>query len=746
MLRDKQFHIRYSTGKADTPFNFFELALSNSVKFEIGLGYFSSASFNVLSVGFARFINSGGTIKMYINQYLTEEDYELLLKHDEESYFNERLINSYDKLRQTFSIRDTHFFECLSFLIQNERIQIKIVIPKGGGLAHEKFGIFTDGNGDQVAFTGSMNLTAAALMHNYETIECACSWKGDDSKERVQVSQDDFYTVWNGQDKNISVYEAKEFAKKIVKDYPIGDIKLLIQNEKKIIKQLELEDKISSTYLLVQNKEPHFPLKYPDGPREYQKEAYHAWVKNDKQGIFAMATGTGKTITSLNCVLEEYKEDDFYQILILVPTIALVDQWQEEVSLFNFRNIISVYSGNPKWRQELVRLKNNIVNGLEKNFVLLSTYQSFLHQDFQKLLSQFPESVILLADEAHNIGATSVKRAFGQLKMKRRIALSATPSRVYDEEGTEELERFFNDQPPYVYSYSMKEAIDNGVLMKYRYYPRIVYLNNDEMEDYASITAQLVRMYNSETQSFSDPEKAARLLLIRKRILHKAADKIRVYKQIINEIGGDQLKYCFVYVPEGGKMFDSDEARLHSTIDFDDSSDDSTIYEESFIQKMLDVTKEQFPKITCNTYTGSNTKKEREIIFKDFENGFINVLFAMKCLDEGVDVPRAEYGIFASSTGNPRQFIQRRGRLLRRHEDKTFAHVYDMIVVPNFKAEVYSDEHWKMERNLVKNELKRVAEFASLSSNYFSDVESILKEVTEYYEISLSSLVLNINH
>ena len=273
-----------------------------------------------------------------------------------------------------------------------------------------------------------------------------------------------------------------------------------------------------------------------------------------------------------------------------------------------------------------------------------------------------------------------------------------------------------------------------------------MHLNDDEMDDYASITQQLVRMYNSQTQSFSDPEKAARLLLIRKRILHKAEDKIRVYKQIIREIGEDQLKYCFVYVPEGGKMFDSDEARLHSTLDFDDSSDDTTVYEESFIQKMLDVTKEQFPKVTCNTYTGSNTKREREVILKDFEDGFINVLFAMKCLDEGVDVPRAEYGIFASSTGNPRQFIQRRGRLLRRHKDKTFAHIYDMIVVPNFKAEGYSEEYWKMERSLVKNELKRVAEFASLSSNYFLDVEPILQEVTEYYEIALSNLILNINH
>ena len=163
-------------------------------------------------------------------------------------------------------------------------------------------------------------------------------------------------------------------------------------------------------------------------------------------------------------------------------------------------------------------------------------------------------------------------------------------------------------------------------------------------------------------------QKAKKLLMIRKRILHKADDKMRVFKEIIKEIGQDKLKYCFVYVPEGKKMFDSDDAVLYSNSENDNEVD---YYEESIIKRMLDATKEIFPNTTCNTYTGQNSKAERKTILRGFENGQIDVLFAMKCLDEGVDVPRAEYGIFASSTGNPRQFIQRRGRLLRRHPDKT---------------------------------------------------------------------------
>ena len=743
LLRDKKIHNRYSTGKTETPFNFFELAFSNSLEFEIGLGYFSSASLNVLSVGFARFISNGGTMKMYINQYLSEKDYELLL-NDKEVFFDEQLLKSYEILKQTFSHRDQHFFECLSYLIQSKRINLRVAIPRGGGIAHEKFGIFTDRNSDKVSFTGSMNLTASAFLSNLETIECTCSWKGNDSRERVEENQKDFYSIWNGNNERVLVIEAKEFARKVVRDYPKNDIKLLIKQEEKIIRDLRLENKLTSVYFSNQNKEPHFPLKYPMGPREYQEDAYNEWVDNGKQGVFAMATGTGKTITSLNCALEEYQTDGFYQILILVPTIALVDQWKEEVISFNFSNIILVYSGNPRWEEQIVRLKNNVKRGLEKDFVILSTYQSFLHKNFLKIINQFPESIILIADEAHNIGATSVRKAFRKLGMTRKIALSATPSRIYDKEGTEEIEKFFSDQPPYVYSYSMKQAIERGDLVQYCYYPRIVYLNDQEMKEYVRITEQLMRLYDAQNQSYKDVDRAKKILLMRKRILHKATDKIRVYKEIINEIGEERLKYCFVYVPEGGGVFELEEMSDYSITDSETSSY-VTDYEESFIQKMLDVTKERFPKITCNTYTSSNTKKEREAILKGFENGVINVLFAMKCLDEGIDVPRAKYGVFASSSGNPRQFIQRRGRLLRKHEDKTFAYIYDMIVVPNFKNLAYSSKYWKMERNLVFNEFRRVAEFSYLANNYHTDIKPALSEEIILYDIALSELILNIN-
>jgi len=723
MLKNKDFKYRYSTGRKDIPIDFCELALSNSTKLDLGLGYFSSACFNVLSVGFAHFISNGGNMRLYINQHLTEDDYNLL-QNNHIVDFEEYILQSFYSLKATLSKRNEHFFKCLSYLIQNKRIEIKIVVPKDGGIAHEKFGVFTDENNDKVAFTGSMNLTAAALVKNIETIECTCSWKSEDNRERIDISEQDFAEIWTGANESVLVFSAKKFCQEIVKTYPKVDSDELLLQEKEIIKKLSNKSTDETEFVPTKKiiREPHFPDKYPDGARPYQIQAYEAWVKNGKQGIFAMATGTGKTITSLNCALQEYQTDRVYQLLILVPTIALVEQWIDEIGLFDFKNIIEVYSENSQWRRQIVSLKNKIQRGSNENFVIVSTYQSFTNDDFQQILPKLPDTMLLIADEAHNIGSENVRVAFRKMKIKKRIALSATPNRIYDQEGTAELESFFNDKPPYVYSFPMSQAIKEGRLMEYCYYPKMAYLNESEMEKYAEYTKKLMNLFDGETGKFKNEEEATKLLMLRKQVLHKAEDKMRVLREIITEIGQNKLKYCFVYVPEG----------------YSDNEN------ESILQKMLDTIKEVFPKTTCNTYTGNNSKKERSAILSGFENGDIDVLLAMKCLDEGVDVPRAEYGIFASSTGNPRQFIQRRGRLLRKHPDKTFAYTYDMIVVPNFKSSHYSNDFFTMERSLVRGEFARVAYFADLATNTHSAKEE-LQNLADYYELNLSELIFNIN-
>lgn len=722
-LKSQTFELRYSTKREHKPTEFFIKAFSNSYRLDLGLGYFSSACFNVLAPGVAHFVKNGGRMRMYINPQLTEEDYNLL-KNGCAKEFEQRLLQSYESLLQVFSRRDKLFFQCLSYLISRKRIEVKMAVLNEGGIAHEKFGIFADTEGNEVVFNGSMNLTVAGLTRNIESIDCTCSWHEGDALKRIVYYHEDFEHIWNEEDPDVTVIPADEFCQRVVKTYPVDTVDELIQFEKEVLK--ELQDEQASS---IDANTPHFPSKYPTGAFPYQVDAYRNWVARGKKGVFAMATGTGKTIASLNCALEEYYLDDYYRLLILVPSLALVEQWVDEAKNFNFRNVICVSSENSCWKSLLVSLANKLRYGRAVNYVIISTYQSFVMQDFQVLLLKLAQGTILIADEAHNIGSESVRVVFRTLPIDRRIALSATPKRIYDEEGTQEIESFFNDIYPYTYNFTMRRAIREERLMPYFYYPRLAYLNEDEMEKYARITRQLVQMYSSEKKIFSNPERAKQLLMTRKNILHKAADKMNVFRSILQEIGEEKLKYCFVYSAAG--------CRTRS-----DERNDEQI-DEYILKEMQRVLKETYPSVTCNSYTGEDGKEIRKQKLDAFAAGKLDVLFAKNCLDEGVDVPRAEYGIFTSSTGNPRQFIQRRGRLLRRHPDKQFAFIYDIIVAPNFHSPYYDKKFWNIEKNLVEGEMRRVANFASLTTIYYTGAMDALEDLIQFYEIDLNGMVLN---
>ena len=728
MLADKTFQHIYSKSDAHRPIEFCLQALCNSVRLDLGLGYFSSASFNVLSLGMAHFIANNGRMNLYINKYISMDDY-ALLKGEYDEKFDEELVKSFTHLKNTFDQRDEHFFKCLAYLITTNRVNVKIVVLTDGGLPHEKYGIFTDENGNKIHFTGSMNLTASAILGNLETVECTCSWKGDDSREKVDYLEQHFHKVWNGESEGVKIYDAKLFCTEIMTSYPNQDPENLLLKELEFLATYNTPIKSSS------HDVPHFPTKYKDGARPYQEEAYQAWVRNGKQGIFAMATGTGKTVTSLNCALHEYNEDKFYNLLILVPSLDLVSQWQEELKGFNFRKSINVSSLNSSWRKELMDISQKIKRKKTVNYAIVSTYDSFANKDFQYLLPALSENMILIADEAHNIGGKSVKECFRNLTVKRRIALSATPERIYDEEGSKDIASFFNDNYPYVYSFPMSKAISEGRLCKYYYYPKLAYLNDDEMELYSYLTKKLALLWDSEKKRFKDKQEAEKLLMNRKRIIHKCDDKLRVFRDIISEIGAHDLRYTFVYAPQGKyeRMGIDDEVSLTE-------EDDMT-----FIQKLLDETKSLYPQKRCNTFTGKDSKDKRSVLLKSFSDGSLDILFAMKCLDEGVDVPRAERGIFTSSTGNPREFIQRRGRLLRNHPDKMFSYIYDIVVIP---ATINREDSFgRMECNLVKSELKRVAYFAELSMNSHANngAFEVLNDIAHHFGIVWSDLLEDIS-
>ena len=316
------------------------------------------------------------------------------------------------------------------------------------------------------------------------------------------------------------------------------------------------------------------------------------------------------------------------------------------------------------------------------------------------------------------MGANNIKSKIQKLAVKKKIGLSATPKRVYDQEGTDAIDKFFNDRPPYTYSFGMERALGEGFLTEYKYFPLLVELTDEEFEEYTIISKKLLKFFDFENGKFKDDPIVEILLLRRKNIVHKAHNKILLFSSIIRELkntGKD--KYVFAYIPEGyTEGADGDSVRI--------------------LNEYLRRVNEDFPDVKMNSYTSSD--QDLNEILRGFEEGKIEVLFAMKMLDEGVDVPRAEVGIFASSTGNPRQFIQRRGRLLRKHKDKTYATIYDMVVIP--KKENNNNELFNIERNLVKNELTRVAYFASLSMNFYDSKEALIN-ISRKYNLDLDTII-----
>ena len=615
-------------------------------------------------------------------------------------------------------------------------------------MSHTKSGVFYDGE-NKVAFDGSCNFSKTALIDNIESLTAACDWDGEIGKAKVEIVEADFEDTFEGNNDSVQYLNATAIKTSITSTFTNVDLITLLQHEEELIiseldnvsdavRKVLLPAKENVAKIITAIKEeqsrellPCFP--YSSGPREYQQIAFENWKNNGQKGLFAMATGTGKTITSLNCLLEIYKRLGYYKAIILVPTITLVNQWEIECRKFHFNKIIKVCSNNKGWREEIGALK--AAESLSQDnkgvsFVVIATYASFARQSIFDELNSFQKNrVLLIADEAHNMGAGQIKKRLDQIKYGRRIGLSATPDRQYDISGNNAIKAFFNAEDKYTYEYGMKEAIDNGVLCKYYYYPHIVRLTGEEMNQYLDISIKIVKYITYHGNDIDKPDSALKkLLLARKRIIHKAEGKIAVFKKIIYDRLRESgcLKYTLVYVPEGNSP---------DTYDSDIFEDHEEIRDDELSNHLIDI----YTKIVLDTEDTMTVKKftsdstDREETLKQFADGDIQVLTSMKCLDEGVDVPRSEMAIFCSSTGNPRQFIQRRGRILRKHKDKDFAIIHDFVVVPNISS---TSDSYSLEQKLLKNELIRVKDFAQMSLNA-SDTQLALKEVMQYYKLNL---------
>lgn len=756
MLQDITYPntLEYSSDGKNLPIEFFLLAIPMCKRIDLKLGYFSTNAIRTLAYGFAQFIYNGGHLRIITNHYLSYKDKMLLADETEtanlieESEIKNIVENDIEGLAEILQKGDQHFFNCLKFLLKNNRLELIPVKLKPDNLAHYKQGLMDDGT-DQVYFNGSCNFTHNGLLENGETMWIARSWGEPSEKLRIQENINSIDCICKKIDTSFEYLSIDQITEVIFTRGKDKDLDDLVEDELSNINHLSKHPKLEKLFknytqafrqkvelekqrIIEENLKPRFP--YAQGARKYQQTAFENWKNNYQQGLFAMATGTGKTITSLNCLLEIYKKTGYYKALILVPTITLVNQWEAECKKFNFNSIVKINSRS-NWKNDFAAIltREHLFPTDQISYIVISTYASFSKPNIFAELNNLPAKTLLISDECHNMGSYSLLKLLPEVICKRRIGLSATPERQFDEEGNNKLFAFFRSEQGYTYEFPMKLAIngdkDNNidpVLCRYYYYPHIVALTDSEMSDYLKLSLKIAKYFNPKKGGFDKKDTIlTSLLLARKRIIHKAFNKVSAFSDIIKDQykRKGNLKYTLVYVPEGNDPNDYFETDVYSQKDETESDSEAVHLIEVFSKAVQDIDN----RTTVRKFvSGTN---EKDDILKLFASGEVDVLTSMKCLDEGVDVPRAELAIFCASTGNPRQFVQRRGRILRQHPNKQFAYIHDLVVIPEVNP---NSDSYDMERSMLKKELERVNNFASLAENSSHTIEVLLDTMNHY--------------
>jgi len=685
-FRDLDIKIKYDSDNSDILNEFYIPVLSRSVEYYRLSGFFSSTSLAVSAQGLEEFIKNNGKMKLVCSAILSKEDVEKIKEvYDSPAdLIAEKFLIDYDNISNIF-VKDN--LAALGFMIANGNLEIKIaILDESKGIFHSKTGILIDEDDNMLSFSGSDNETANGWKYNIEEFKVFKSWI---------TGQDDYFI----EDlHNFNQYWENLTVKSTVIDVPKAINNKLITLAPSTIDDIHIVNNIFEEEISeIVDSEPKDGFEL----RDYQKEAIDNWIDAGKRGIFEMATGTGKTFTSLGCLdvlKNEYSSNyDPLLVVIAMPTSHLVDQWEKDVLQFDFDVVVKAYSSNSSWKNDLPDLLLDLSIGELENVVILTTHATASSQIFRDMVKECGVDSLLIVDEVHGIGSKNQKLALEPF-YKYRLGVSATPERWMDDVGNEVISSFFGD---IVYQFTLSDAlirINPGTgktfLTPYEYYPIFVELTDEEFENYSYYSSIIVQLY-SKLKSNPNNKSEIKLqirnkLLARQKILNVAENKYIEFRKLFSELSdsNEEIKNLLVY--------------CHNT---------NQLTKVNQILNDFDIIKHKF--------TGSESISDRLLLLDQFSKGNINALVAMKCLDEGVDVPSAETAIIMASTSNPREYIQRRGRILRRHKGKDLAIIYDMIVtMSDRQIRRLSTYEKNLEIQIMEKEAKRYREFAKDAKNF----------------------------
>ena len=684
-LKDIPLKKAYDSDRDDLLRSFYIPAMSTGVRYKRLAGFFSSGILSAAARGIADFIQNEGKMQLIVGVDIHADDYEAMQKSlvDPESYIVEHFKKNFSEIETL--LRDDKV-EALGWMLANGKMEIRLGLVPGGGLFHLKVGIIEDAAGNKVSFSGSDNETPSAWKHNVEEFKVFRGWIPDEA-EYFLSDEEKFDRFWSGNGIRAKVVDLPEAIKeKLIRAVP--------QNKRdlKIFKATSLPH---DQKRVVSNQVPR-----PTNLRPHQEAAITALETHAGRGILAMATGSGKTITALEFVRHASNAGPLCTVIAL-PYLHLVKQWIDNDirPMFPDVPIVEVHGQSPDWKSKLSVYLAASQAGTFKQLFIVGLYGSLATSEFTDMMLNSginSKELLLVADEVHNAGATEAQKALLPIYDKR-VGLSATYERHFDDEGTEVIKDYFGDV---VYTYDLAQAISDGYLTPYEYFPHIVRLTEEEHAKYKDISVRISRAIASGKSPDSDIMGRAdikRLLITRSKLIKNAANKISELDALLREMKKKEISNTLIYCDDM-KQLDKAQAILN----------DLGIINHKFTQV------ESLP--------------TREGILENFAKGVYRALVAVKCLDEGVDVPATKTAVIVASTSNPREFIQRRGRVLRKYPGKSMAVVHDFVVLPPPTGTTAS----KAEKAIIEGEFKRVRDFIDTASNKADIYAQFLAAMREF--------------
>jgi superfamily II DNA or RNA helicase len=648
--------------------DFYVPILSESVEYKRGAGYFTTNWLQSAARGITELAANGGTAKWITSPILDERDWEAIKTGNEAKRDRVLRASLSETVDELETALDDDTRNAIAWMIADGLLELKIAVPEPS-----LGGDFHDKFGVFIDKEGnrigfqSSQNDSKHAMTNYEGYRVDCDWISDREAIAVNRHEDRFDRLWNDENEHVRTYSIPE----------------------------SIEEQIAETrdYGERPYEEPNYISSGPNDftLRDYQQEAVDAWFDNDCRGLFQMATGTGKTFTAL-AALEQYAKsvDEPLLTVIAVPVTHLASQWAEEMEIFDLPEPHLLFgSASKNWKQELSRITTNIELATQDHEIVITTHQSLYSDDFREKVERLYGPIAFIGDEVHGLGSDEQRSGLIDA-YDARIGLSATPERYYDEAGSRYLLNYFDGV---VFEYPLADAIPE-YLTPYEYHPIIVEMTEDEVEEYKKKTRKVAAAAASDD---IDEETLSQVASQRADIVKGAERKYSALREQLKQI--DDPHHLLVY-----------------TNDDQISEVQSILTEQGIIQ---------------HKFTNKEDEEERDRLLSGFERGEWDALVAMKCLDEGVDVPATERAILMSNSGNPKQFIQRRGRVLRKAEGKEKSIIHDMFVVPTMDP---GDEIPAAEKTILERELDRFEEFAENAMNKHS-AWNVVDRVRRVYKL-----------